>query len=382
VQAYALTWAAPYRVECMSITTAFAFGFDRAFCAEGCRFTKVSQYFDSSVSLPFTQLKMRPTMSIAALSFEQARALIDRGVEADGTFPVGTAYLLSTSDKARDVRSKWYAAIEQTFNGRLRVRWLTTDALRDRDDVLFYFTGRAKVEGLDTLRFLPGAIADHLTSAGGALTDSGQMSVLRWLEAGATGSYGTVVEPCAFAQKFPHPAVLMAHYLGGETLIEAYWKSVDMPVKMLIDSVSKGGNLLLNVGPTGRGEFDERALDRLAGIGEWMKRHSRSIYGCTQAPGEFRCPEDCRYTYNPETKRLYLHVFSWPFRHLHIDGIGDRIEYAQLLNDASEVKLLQNVAEASYGAGVEMENRNTITLELPIKKPANAIVSVIEIFLK
>ena len=229
VQAYALTWAAPYRVECMSITTAFAFGFDRAFCAEGCRFTKVSQYFDSAVSLPFTQLKMRPTMSIAALSFEQARALIDRGVEADGTFPLGTAYLLSTSDKARDVRSKWYAAIEQMFNGRLRVRWLTADALRDRDDVLFYFTGRAKVEGLETLRFLPGAIADHLTSAGGALTDSSQMSVLRWLEAGATGSYGTVVEPCAFAQKFPHPAVLMAHYLGGETLIEAYWKSVDMP---------------------------------------------------------------------------------------------------------------------------------------------------------
>ena len=163
---------------------------------------------------------------------------------------------------------------------------------------------------------------------------------------------------------------------------EESWKSVDMLVKMLIDSVSKGGNLLLNVGPTGRGEFDERALDRLAGIGEWMKRHSRSIYGCTQAPSEFPCPEDCRYTYNPETNRLYLHVFSWPFRHLHIDGMGDRIEYAQLLNDASEVKLLQNVAEASYGAGVEMENRNTITLELPIKKPANAIVPVIEIFLK
>jgi hypothetical protein len=55
------------------------------------------------------------------------------------------------------------------------------------------------------------------------------MSSLRWLEAGATGSYGAVVEPCNYPAKFPVPAVVMAHYLQGETLIEAYWKSVQMP---------------------------------------------------------------------------------------------------------------------------------------------------------
>jgi hypothetical protein len=49
------------------------------------------------------------------------------------------------------------------------------------------------------------------------------------LEAGATGSYGTVVEPCNLLEKFPHPAVVMNRYLRGETLIEAYWKSVLMP---------------------------------------------------------------------------------------------------------------------------------------------------------
>jgi uncharacterized protein (TIGR03790 family) len=52
---------------------------------------------------------------------------------------------------------------------------------------------------------------------------------LRWLDAGATASYGTVVEPCAFPQKFPHPAVVIDHYTRGETLIEAYWKSVAWP---------------------------------------------------------------------------------------------------------------------------------------------------------
>lgn len=161
---------------------------------------------------------------------------------------------------------------------------------------------------------------------------------------------------------------------------EESWKSVEMLIKMLIESVSKGGNLLLNVGPTGRGEFDARALDRLNGMGEWMKRHSRSIYGCTQAPEEFACPQDCRYTYHPEKKRLYLHLFSWPFRHLHLDGMAQRVEYAQLLNDASEIKMLKRVPEASYGAMQEAREKTLLTLELPVKPP-NVTVPVVELFL-
>ena len=168
-------------------------------------------------------------MSIAATSFEQAKALIDRGVESDGSLPSGTAYLLSTSDSARNVRSKWYPVIAEMFKNQLHVRLLKQDALKGKKDVLFYFTGKEKVEGLETLQFTSGAIADHLTSAGGILTGGSQMSALRWLEAGATGSYGAVVEPCNIPQKFPHPVVVIGHYLAGETLIEAYWKSVDMP---------------------------------------------------------------------------------------------------------------------------------------------------------
>jgi hypothetical protein len=55
------------------------------------------------------------------------------------------------------------------------------------------------------------------------------MSSLRWLEAGATASYGTVVEPCNFLEKFPNPGIVIRRYLQGETLIEAYWKSVAWP---------------------------------------------------------------------------------------------------------------------------------------------------------
>lgn len=159
---------------------------------------------------------------------------------------------------------------------------------------------------------------------------------------------------------------------------EASWKSLEQLVRMLIDTVSKGGNLLLNVGPTGRGEFDARALSRLEGMGEWMKRHARSIYGCTQAPNAFVCPQDCRLTYNPESNRMYVHVFAWPFKHLHLDGFAGRVEYAQLLNDASEIPFAPYAAGGRAGDAVPY--RDSLTLTLPVRKP-DVTVPVIELFL-
>jgi uncharacterized protein (TIGR03790 family) len=231
VQAYALAWALPYRVGCMSITAAFAFGYDPAYCEPGCKPTLASRYFNSPSRRPHGDLGVRPAMALAAKSFEEAKALIERGVAADGTRPPGTAYLVSTADPHRNVRSPFFRQAERVAKGRLALRRIAQDRLTHRTDVLFYLTGAAHVGGLETLRFRPGAIADHLTSAGGVLDADagGQMTVLRWLEAGATGSYGTVVEPCNLPQKFPHPAILIGRYLQGETLIEAYWKSVRMP---------------------------------------------------------------------------------------------------------------------------------------------------------
>lgn len=226
VRVYALTWAAPYRVGCMSITSAFTFGFDERFCAQGCKVTANSPFYGYR---PWTGLPWRPTMAIAARSFEQAKALIDRGVASDGTRPGGTAYLATTTDRARNVRSVWFPKIESVLGPSFRVVTLPQTELGQRDDVMFYFVGLARVPGLRQLRFRPGAIADHLTSLGGQLTDSGQMSSLEWLEAGATGSYGAVVEPCNFLSKFPNPGIAMQTYLRGQTLIEAYWRSVQQP---------------------------------------------------------------------------------------------------------------------------------------------------------
>lgn len=159
------------------------------------------------------------------------------------------------------------------------------------------------------------------------------------------------------------------------------WKPVEMLVKMLIDTVSKGGNLLLNVGPNARGEFEPKAVERLRGIGEWMRLHSRSIYGCTASdPAIAGPPPDCRYTQNGN--RLYLHLFSWPFKHVHLDGLAGRVEYAQLLNDASEVQMRvidpKQKAQNTTMGGI---GRKTLTLILPVQKPPVS-VPVVEIFLK
>lgn len=159
---------------------------------------------------------------------------------------------------------------------------------------------------------------------------------------------------------------------------EATWKSVDQLLELLIDTVSKGGNLLLNVGPTARGTFDQRAHDRLDGIGEWMKVNNRSIYGCTQAPDEFTNPDNCLLTYNPETKRLYVHVLDWPMGKLHLDGYMGKVTYAQFLHDASEIKF-QGIH--AWQASVESTSSKTLTLDLPIVKP-DVSIPVIELFLE
>jgi uncharacterized protein (TIGR03790 family) len=229
VQAYAVAWAEPYRVDCMSLTSALAFGFDAGYCSSGCGPTTPSPYFNSASLSPASDYKLRPAMMLAGTRFEEVKALIDRGVAADHSFPEGRAYLVITSDKARSVRAGYFEQTAKELAGVFPIEILETDAITNRHDILFYFTGLAHVPQLHTLGFLPGALADHLTSAGGQLTDSSQMSSLRWLEAGATASYGTVVEPCNHRQKFPLPGIAMFHYALGASAIEAYWKSVAWP---------------------------------------------------------------------------------------------------------------------------------------------------------
>jgi alpha-L-fucosidase len=149
-----------------------------------------------------------------------------------------------------------------------------------------------------------------------------------------------------------------------------------MLVKLLVDTVSKGGNLLLNVGPTARGEFDPRARRTLEEIGEWMRLHGRSITGATAT--DLTPPPDSRYTLRGN--RLYLHLFSWPFRHIHLAGMADEVAFAQLLNDGSEIKRIVNDPHAQAQNTSMSGTAGTLTLELPVQQP-DVLVPVIELFL-
>ncbi len=158
---------------------------------------------------------------------------------------------------------------------------------------------------------------------------------------------------------------------------EYTWKDNKQLLVLLIESVSKGGNLLLNVGPTARGTFDYRADKALAKMGEWMKYNSRSIYGCTQAPADFQAPDNTILTYNPETNRLYVHLLDYPLQNLLLKGYGDKIKYVQFLHDASEIKIGK-----PHGYWIQQETgENDINVLLPVNKP-NIEIPVIEIVLK
>ena len=152
---------------------------------------------------------------------------------------------------------------------------------------------------------------------------------------------------------------------------ENTWKTNRQLLDLLITSVANGGNLLLNVGPTARGEFDHRANTALDSLAIWMHANDKSIYNCTYAPSEFKLAEGTKLTYNKALKKLYVHLFYYPnVGYITLPGYKNNVEYAQFLHDNSE---LQIDKEKSIG--------NDLVLKLPKKQP-DMKIPVIELSLK
>jgi alpha-L-fucosidase len=111
------------------------------------------------------------------------------------------------------------------------------------------------------------------------------------------------------------------------------YKSSEDIVKTLVNCVSKGGNLLLNIGPDARGRFPEQSVKILTDVGEWMNENNESIYGC--GPAGFPKPEWGRYTQNGNV--LYAHIMEQGIGQICLPGLKGRINSASLLSDNSEV---------------------------------------------
>ena len=141
-----------------------------------------------------------------------------------------------------------------------------------------------------------------------------------------------------------------------------HWKSEETLIKNLVDIASKGGNFLLNVGPTAEGEIPEASVERLAAMGRWMKVNGESIYGTTASPVG-KVPFG-RVT--ARSGKLYLHVFDWPEDgKLVLDGVTADVKRAALL--AEEGKPLPVTLS---------KEKKTIEVELPASAP-DPVVSVI-----
>ncbi len=251
VQAIAIAWVTPYRVGCNSITSAVTKGFDLIACGGvGANYNNPlsATQIDytaafTNIRLPYTFIGLRPSMLLAANSTLSAKNLIARGKASDRVHPAGNGYLMLTSDNVRSQRARNYLPtaldplpfrdpaeiVGNVLDPILNVQIMAANTLANTKNVLFYFQGLSKVANLGSNNYRPGAIADNFTSYGGVLTEkwNTQTTALEYIDAGVTGTYGTVVEPYAFTNKFPDPYVVMKNYVSGKTLVETYWSSVD-----------------------------------------------------------------------------------------------------------------------------------------------------------
>lgn len=118
------------------------------------------------------------------------------------------------------------------------------------------------------------------------------------------------------------------------------WKSTKTLIRMLADVASKGGNLLLNVGPTAEGVFPQPSIDRLREIGQWMSVNGEAIYATQASPFKKLDWGRCTSKAIEGGTRLYLHVFDWPGDgRLVVPGILNKPKEAYLLSDSKKAAL-------------------------------------------
>jgi len=159
-------------------------------------------------------------------------ACLERGAACDGTRPTGTVYFVVDGDVRSRCREWQYPAAVKELTA-LGCHAVITPVLPARcRDVLGLMAGMAEVKPESVGVFLPGAMAEHLTSASAVFDSPNQTKLTAWIRAGVTASCGAVTEPYALWMKFPH-ARFYVHYASGCTLIESFFQAVRCPLQIL-----------------------------------------------------------------------------------------------------------------------------------------------------
>ncbi len=223
------------------------------------------------------------------------------------------------------------------------------------------------------------------------------LALVRRLQPGIVINNRTGIEQDTFTPEQTKPSEWPRHKETGELVVweichtfsgswgyhrdEMTWKAPETLINILINTVSIGGNLLMNIGPTARGNLDYRAEAALKVYADWMKLNSRSVYNCTMAEPEFKAPNGTVLTQSVDGKRLYIHLKEYPFPVLEMPGLVDRIDYAQFLHDGSELKYFVGTRRMGEAHAAQDGNPACIYFELPPMKP-KTLIPVIEVFLK
>jgi alpha-L-fucosidase len=161
-------------------------------------------------------------------------------------------------------------------------------------------------------------------------------------QTGAIGDYGTpeqTIPPTGFGPGVDWESCMTMNDHWGYNKNDQNWKSAQTLVRNLIDCSSKGGNYLLNVGPTSEGVIPTASLDRLKAIGDWMQINSVTIYGTTASPFKKLPWGRCTQKIAGKNTILYLHVFNWPGDgKLLVPGLKNAIKSATLLATGDKLK--------------------------------------------
>jgi len=199
---------------------------------------------------------------ITGRTLAEAKKLVDQGVNSDGTFPTQPVILAKSSDPLRNIRFMAFdnAIFNTAVRGNYSMLRTNSDAPSSFSNLLGFETGMAGFS-VRPGTFVPGAIADSLTSFGGIIFGpSGQTSLLEFIQAGAAGSYGTVTEPAPDPEKFPGPQVYFFQSRGF-SLAECYYQSIAAPYLGLI----VGEPLAAPFAAPARGRWLNAATNALSG---------------------------------------------------------------------------------------------------------------------
>jgi alpha-L-fucosidase len=237
------------------------------------------------------------------------------------------------------------------FDGQWEAPWT-----RERGDDLYQY-----VRSLQ-----PDIIVNNRVSKPEASKDGG------YIRSQAAGDYGTpeqTIPPSGFGPGVDWESCMTMNGHWGYNKNDQNWKSTQTLVRNLIDCASKGGNYLLNIGPTSEGLIPTPSLERLAAIGKWMDVNGEAIYGTTASPFSKRLPWGrCTAKVDGGETTLYLHIFDWPSDgQLLVPGLENKIQKAQLLADKSKLRVKNTDDGVMIKVPAQMPDPISTTIVLRIK---------------